>query len=112
MVQQVDIFKTCPADFLHAIVMKLQSSICTAGEYAPRAAGTHPAQDLYCTHGCPQHAPPSSSCPQKGDYVFYEGESGERMYFIKYGKLQVLVNDKVVHAFNKPRPLWRDCVAH
>jgi CRP-like cAMP-binding protein len=25
-----------------------------------------------------------------GDYVFYEGESGERMYFIKYGKLQVM----------------------
>ena len=36
MVQQVDIFATCPDDFLHAIVMKLQSSICTAGSHNAR----------------------------------------------------------------------------
>jgi len=65
MVNQVNIFQRCHADFVRAVVMKLQNSICTAG-----------------------------------DYVFFEGESGERMYFIKYGKLQVLVNNVPVHTFD------------
>jgi len=64
MVQQVGIFKNCPDNFHRAIVMKLQNSICTAG-----------------------------------DYVFYEGEMGERMYFIKYGTLRVLVSNVEVHTF-------------
>ena len=49
----MSLFKKCPDDFHRAVVMKLQSTICTTG-----------------------------------DYVFYEGESGERMYFIKWGVLQ------------------------
>eukprot|EP00966_Prymnesium_polylepis_P130458 3017451-Prymnesium_polylepis.1 len=65
MVQQVEIFGRCPDDFHRAVVMKMQSSICTAN-----------------------------------DYVFYEGESGERMYFIKWGKLEVLIRKISVHTFN------------
>jgi len=64
MVGQVSIFEGCTEDFLHAVVMKLQPSICT-----------------------------------QGDYVFYRGETGERMYFIKRGRVQVIINDAVVHTF-------------
>ncbi len=64
MVCQVSIFNGCSDDFYHAVVMKLQPAICTAG-----------------------------------DYVFYRGEVGERMYFVKRGRIQVIINDHVVHTF-------------
>tara|TARA_B110000046_G_scaffold143220_1_gene150166 strand:+ start:73 stop:525 length:453 start_codon:yes stop_codon:yes gene_type:complete len=35
-----------------------------------------------------------------GDYVFYKGERGERMYFIKRGRAQVRVEGTIVHTFN------------
>ncbi len=64
MVKKVSIFDGCSDDFYHAVVMKLQPAICTAG-----------------------------------DYVFYRGESGERMYFIKRGRVQVMHGETVVHTF-------------
>ena len=64
MVRQVPIFEGCSDDFYYAVVMKMQPSICTAG-----------------------------------DFVFYRGEVGERMYFIKQGQVQVIVKGKVVHTF-------------
>ena len=57
--------------------------------------------------GCPRdfyHALVTKLSPcicVAGDYVFYEGDAGTRMYFMKRGAAEVIKDEKVVHTLTE-----------